>query len=385
MNEAKHIFLVASLMAMGALSIDTLLPAMSMIKLHYNLPSKHGHWIITIVFLGIAAGQLFFGPISDSIGRKKTSLLGLLILSAGTLISIFSSNHEFFLVGRFFQGLGAGATVVVSRAIARDIYSGRQLARLMSLVTTIFILVPVLAPSIGQLIISMLSWKLILPIILLFAISLSLWIFFFQIETNKNHRQLNVQRTLEDIVEVFKSKVSRSYTIAAGLTFGILLSFLNISQPLFQEHLLVGDAFALYFSAGALAVGCGSIINAKFVIQLEPIKIVRTCLKLLLIWTTIFLTFFLTGGETTTFSVMSFLLPTFFIFGALFGNMNAIAISPMGHMAGTASAIIGTSTTLMALPLGALIAHLFSGSILPFLILIMLVTNINLLITRSVS
>ena len=122
MNGFKPIFLVASLMAMGALSIDTMLPALSMVKTHYDVLSHHGHWTITSVFLGISTGQLFFGPISDSIGRKKTALIGLLIFGFSNLISIFSTDYSFFLLCRFFQGLGAGATVVVSRAIARDMY-----------------------------------------------------------------------------------------------------------------------------------------------------------------------------------------------------------------------------------------------------------------------
>ena len=149
MNGVKPVFLVSSLMAMGALSIDTILPALSMIRSHYNVVSHHGHWTITTVFLGISAGQLVFGPISDSIGRKRTTIIGLLIFGLGNLISILGTDYYLFLLCRFFQGVGAGATVVVSRAIARDLYSGNELAKLMSLVSTIFILVPVLAPSIG--------------------------------------------------------------------------------------------------------------------------------------------------------------------------------------------------------------------------------------------
>ncbi|PQM55109.1 MAG: hypothetical protein CML39_08980 [Rhodobacteraceae bacterium] len=383
MNEFKPIFLVASLMAMGALSIDTMLPALSMVKTSYNILSHHGHWIITSVFLGISTGQLLFGPISDSIGRKKTALIGLLIFGFSNLISIFATDYTFFLMCRFFQGLGAGATVVVSRAIARDIYSGTKLARLMSLVSSIFILVPVLAPSMGQLIITLSSWQFIPITIMLFCFSLTLWISIFQIETNKLNRPLNFEGILDGIIEVVNSKISRSYTITAGLTFGILVSFLNISQPLFQEYLFTGKYFSLYFGAGALAVGLGSILNAKLLTKFEPVKIVNISLKFELIWAVIFLIFFSTGGITNIFSVMLFLLPNFFIFGAIFGNMNAIAMSPMGHIAGTASAIIGTSTTLTALPIAASIAYFFSGSLVPFTLLIILVASLSLLITKK--
>ena len=382
MNGVKSIFLVSSLMAMGALSIDTILPALSMIKSHYNVVSHHGHWTITTVFFGISAGQLVFGPISDSIGRKRTTIIGLLIFGLGNLISILGTDYYLFLLCRFFQGVGAGATVVVSRAIARDLYSGNELAKLMSLVSTIFILVPVLAPSIGQLIITTLSWQFIPIIILILCLLLGSWILMFHIETNSQKRRLNFQGIINGIMEVFKSKISRSYTIAAGLTFGVLMSFLNISQPLFQEHLSVGPYFSLYFGAGALTVGLGSIINARLVTKVNPAKIVKVSLQFSLIWAVISLIFLLIGKTTNIYTVMSVLLPNFFVFGTIFGNMNAMAISPMGHIAGTASAVIGTSTTLIALPLASLIGFLFSGSLLPFILLIIVTTSFNLLITK---
>ena len=382
MNGVKPIFLVSSLMAMGALSIDTILPALSMIKSHYNVVSHHGHWTITTVFLGISAGQLIFGPISDSIGRKRTTIIGLIIFGLGNLISILGTDYYLFLLCRFFQGVGAGATVVVSRAIARDLYSGNELAKLMSLVSTIFILVPVLAPSIGQLIITTLSWQFIPIIILILCLLLGSWILMFHTETNSQKRHLNFQGIINGIVEVFKSKISRSYTIAAGLTFGVLMSFLNISQPLFQEHLSVGPYFSLYFGAGALSVGFGSIINARLLTKVNPAKIVKVSLQFSLIWAVISLILLLIGKTTNIYTVMSILLPNFFVFGTIFGNMNSMAISPMGHIAGTASAVIGTSTTLIALPLASLIGFLFSGSLLPFILLIIVTTSFNLLITK---
>ena len=385
MSGIKSIFLVASLMAMGALSIDTILPALSIIKSQYNVNPRHIHWTITIVFLGLSFGQLVFGPISDSIGRKKTSLLGLGIFGLGNIISISANDYGLFLISRFFQGLGAGATVVVSRAIARDLYSGSQLARVMSLVTTIFILVPVIAPGMGQLVISVLSWEFIPILTVIFCLALALWIIAFQIETIKKLRPFNFRLILDGVGEVFKCKTSRSYTITAGLTFGVLVSYLNISQPLFQEYLLVGKYFVIYFGVLALAVGLGSFLNAKLVTKLNPKTIILFSLKFETIWAISFLLFFTIGGVFNTFTVMLFLLPNFFVFGTIFGNMNALALSPMGHIAGTASAIIGTSTTLIALPLASLIGFYFSGTLLPFIILIITVSTLSLLMIKKLN
>ena len=385
MSGIKSIFLVASLMAMGALSIDTILPALSIIKSQYNVNPRHIHWTITIVFLGLSFGQLVFGPISDSIGRKKTSLLGLGIFGLGNIISISANDYGLFLICRFFQGLGAGATVVVSRAIARDLYSGSQLARVMSFVTTIFILVPVIAPGMGQLVISLSSWEFIPIITMIFCLALALWIIAFQFETIKKLRPFNSRGILDGVGEVFKCKTSRSYTITAGLTFGVLVSYLNISQPLFQEYLLVGKYFVIYFGVLALAVGLGSFLNAKLVTKLNPKTIILFSLKFETIWAISFLLFFTIGGVFNTFTVMLFLLPNFFVFGTIFGNMNALALSPMGHIAGTASAIIGTSTTLIALPLASLIGFYFSGTLLPFIFLIITVSTLSLLMIKKLN
>ena len=385
MSGIKSIFLVASLMAMGALSIDTILPALSIIKSQYNVNPRHIHWTITIVFLGISVGQLVFGPISDSIGRKKTSLLGLGIFGLGNIISISANDYGLFLICRFFQGLGAGATVVVSRAIARDLYSGSQLARVMSFVTTIFILVPVIAPGMGQLVISLLSWEFIPILTVIFCLALALWIIAFQFETIKNLRPFNFRLILDGVAEVFKCKVSRSYTITAGLTFGVLVSYLNISQPLFQEYLLVGKYFVIYFGVLALAVGLGSILNAKLVTKLNPKTIILFSLKFETIWAISFLLFFTIGGVFNTFTVMLFLLPNFFVFGTIFGNLTALALSPMGHIAGTASAIIGTSTTLIAVPLASLIGFYFSGTLLPFIFLIITVSTLSSLMIKKLN
>ena len=385
MSGIKSIFLVASLMAMGALSIDTILPALSIIKSQYNVNPRHIHWTITIVFLGISVGQLVFGPISDSIGRKKTSLLGLGIFGLGNIISISANDYGLFLICRFFQGLGAGATVVVSRAIARDLYSGSQLARVMSFVTTIFILVPVIAPGMGQLVISLSSWEFIPIITMIFCLALALWIIAFQFETIKKLRPFNFRGILDGMGEVFKCKTSRSYTITAGLTFGVLVSYLNISQPLFQEYLLVGKYFVIYFGVLALAVGLGSILNAKLVTKLNPKTIILFSLKFETIWAISFLLFFTIGGVFNTFTVMLFLLPNFFVFGTIFGNLTALALSPMGHIAGTASAIIGTSTTLIALPLASLIGFYFSGTLLPFIFLIITVSTLSLLMVKKLN
>mgnify|MGYP001339802454 FL=1 len=385
MSKLNIILLSASLMALGAFSIDTILPSISYLRNEFDVLPKNSHWIITSVFIGIAIGQLIFGPISDSIGRKKTAILGLIIFSIGCILSIMSINYTMFLLTRFLQGLGSGAAVVISRAIARDFFEGRKLAQIMSIVTTIFILVPVFAPSIGQIIISFSHWKMIFIFMLLLSIMLKLFILYKYLEQMKLEINLNFKATVKGFKEVYKSTISRTYTITAGLVFGILVSFLNIAQPLFQDHLMVGDRFALYFSLGALSVGIGAIINSKLVLIIHPQKIVILSLYLTALYAIFFYSLILLNLNVTSFTVMAFLIPIFFLFGFLFGNMNAIALTPMGHIAGTASAVIGTTSIIIAIPIGSIIAYNYKGPLDNFVQLIIVVSLINIFLLSKVK
>ena len=384
MSKLNIIILSASLMALGAFSIDTILPSISYLKKDFNFLPQNSHWIITSVFLGIAIGQLVFGPVSDNIGRKKTALIGLIIFSIGCILSIISKDYILFLITRFLQGLGSGAAVVVSRAMARDFFEGRKLAQIMSLVTTIFILVPVFAPTIGQIIISISNWKIIFVFMLFLSIILKLFIVFKYLDVEKVRGDLRFNSTLRGFVEVFNSKTSRTYTIAAGLIFGILVSFLNIAQPLFQEFLMVGESFALYFGLGALSVGIGAIINARIVTIINPQKIVLIALYLTAFWGIFFYSLIFFNLKINVINIMIFLIPVFFLFGLLFGNMNALALTPMGHIAGTASAVIGTTSIAIAIPIGSIIAHYYRGPIDMFVQLIIIISLINILLVRKV-
>ena len=385
MSKLNIVLLSASLMALGAFSIDTILPSISYLRNEFDVLPKNSHWIITSVFIGIAVGQFIFGPISDSIGRKKTAILGLIIFSFGCILSIMSINYAMFLLTRFLQGLGSGAAVVISRAVARDFFEGRKLAQIMSIVTTIFILVPVFAPSIGQIIISFSHWKMIFIFMLLLSIMLKLFILYKYLEQMKLEINLNFKATVKGFREVYKSTISRTYTVTAGLVFGILVSFLNIAQPLFQDHLMVGDRFALYFSLGALSVGIGAIINSKLVLIIHPQKIVMLSLYLTALCAIFFYFLILFNLKITSVIVMAFLIPIFFLFGFLFGNMNALALSPMGHIAGTASAVIGTTSIIIAIPIGSVIAHNYKGPLDNFVQLIIAVSLINILLVSKVK
>ena len=384
MSKINIIILSASLMALGAFSIDTILPSISYLQKDFNFLPQNSHWIITSVFLGIAIGQFVFGPVSDNIGRKKTAIIGLIIFSIGCILSIISKDYILFLITRFLQGLGSGAAVVVSRAMARDFFEGRKLAQIMSLVTTIFILVPVFAPTIGQIIISISNWKIIFVFMLFLSIILKLFIVFKYLDVWKVRGDLRFNSTLRGYVEVFSSKTSRTYTIAAGLIFGILVSFLNIAQPLFQEFLMVGESFALYFGLGALSVGIGAIINARIVIIINPQKIVLIALYLNAFWAIFFYSLIFFDLKINVINIMIFLIPVFFLFGLLFGNMNALALTPMGHIAGTASAVIGTTSIVIAIPIGSIIAHHYRGPIDMFVQLIIIISLINILLVKKV-
>ena len=372
--------MVASLMALVALSIDTVLPAMNMIKKSFDVYESQGHWVITCLFLGLSCGQLIFGPLSDSLGRKPIVYMGLLLFILGNIVSILSPTYEIFLFGRLLQGFGAAGPSIATRAIVRDMTSGDEMARLMSFVMSIFILIPVFAPTLGQLILWNFSWHYIFLAMTIISFALGFWFYFSQPETLKISTSFSTYRYASNIVKVFGNSITIGCTVSAGLTFGMINSFLIISQPLLQNTYHIGDGFAFYFGSCALFIFIASLVNAKIVIKLGANVVVSYSLLFLFLWSLLFLVISITMGSLKLTLFTTFIIPTFFLFGTLFGNLNAMAMTPMGHLAGTASSVIGTGTTIIGLIIGTIISNLYNADPTPFIILIFSVSIINSLI-----
>ncbi len=371
-GTVEQVILLALLSSLIALSIDSMLPALALIERDLGVFDTNGRqFIIGITFVGMAVGMLFYGPISDSVGRKGPIYVGIGIFLVGCLLSIYAADFRVMLIGRFMQGLGAAGPRVVSIALIRDQYSGREMARFTSLVMTVFILVPVLAPALGQGVMMVANWRAIFGVMFSLGAITLIWFTFRQRETlvKENRMPFSTRRLTSAITEVFRTPVSFGYTILSGFVFAAFLSFLTMSQQIFQEQYGVGESFPVYFGSLALAFGGASLANSALVMQLGMKNLIAKALWTFVALSICFLTFSaFNAGHPPIWSLMVFLICIFFCVGILFGNINAQAMEPLGHIAGVASAVITSVSTFMSVVLGMIVAQSYDGTIFPLLV-----------------
>ncbi|MCE3254842.1 MAG: Bcr/CflA family drug resistance efflux transporter [Rickettsiaceae bacterium] len=374
-GQKEFVALMAVLMSVVAISIDAMLPALSVIgeAMGISHPNQ-AQYIISSIFVGTAIGQLICGPLSDALGRKKVLYGGLALYLVGSLICINSSSIEMMLFGRFVQGLGVSGPYISCMSIVRDKYSGRAMAKIMSLVMTIFIMVPVVAPALGQTIIMVASWKYIFVLYIFYALAVGAWIFMRLEETLPPEKRIpyKISNLIRSSKIIFTNRVTLSYTIALGCIFGALMGDLSSVQQIFQVQYKVGDMFVVYFGLQALAFGAASFVNSKLVERLGMRHLCFCATMIIVVASAIFLAIdmIMPLSFWLYFLYGVFLL---FCFGMLFGNLNALAMEPMGEIAGIASSIIGCSSSIIGIVLGTIIGQSYDGAvttiILGFLIL----------------
>ena len=376
----SFIWLMAAMMSLTALSIDALLPAMGFIRAKFEIEATAGHWIITCVFFGLSIGQIFFGPLADSIGRKPVAFIGITIFMIGNLIAFLAPNYFYLLLGRILQGIGASAPRVVSQAMIRDVSSGPIMAKMMSFVMTIFIVVPVVAPVLGQFVIWLIGWKFIFLILIGYSIFIFIWLATGQKETLTSKRSFSLISVTRGFIEVFKNKITLGYLLTTGVIFGSLISFLNMCQPLFQETYRVGDKFSFYFAGTAMIIGGSAFINSRLVSKINLQVIISYAFLWVWGWSGLFLCYSLIFHDLMLTEFLIFSVPAFASLGFLFSNVNALALSPMGHIAGTASAAIGTCSNILAIIIGAFATIFFVGSPTPLIIVFFLGSSFNIVV-----
>jgi DHA1 family bicyclomycin/chloramphenicol resistance-like MFS transporter len=368
---AEFVTLVALLTAMVALSIDAMLPALGEIArdLGANGPNDR-QYILIVFFAGLAAGQLFYGPLSDSMGRKPAAFAGLFLYAIGALACLMATSFPVMLAGRAVQGFGAAGPRIVAIAMVRDGQAGNAMARVMSVVMSVFMLVPILAPSLGQAIMLASHWRMIFAAFLVIALIAVLWLAFRQPETLPEERRLSFSPAAvwTATYEVLANPVTLGYTLASGCIFGSFVSYLGTSQQIFQEQYGQGKLFAIWFGALALAVAIAMIVNARLVMRHGMRRLSALALRTLCALSVIFFAVVLmTGGHPPLWAFAAYMFLNFFCSGILFGNFSSIAMEPMGRIAGMASAITTSLSTLVALTLGGLLGQLYDGTLVPLI------------------
>ncbi|WP_425090295.1 multidrug effflux MFS transporter [Tropicimonas sp. S265A] len=361
LSPPEFIALIAALFSTIAFSIDAMLPAMPEIALALTPEAPNrAALIITSFVLGMGIGTLFAGPLSDALGRRPVILGGAVLYCAGAALAWAAPSLELALAGRVIQGLGGAGPRVVAVAIVRDLYAGRQMARIMSFVFLVFSLIPAIAPSIGAGIMALTGWRGIFGAFITFSVLSAFWLWLRQPETlpPAARRPFQARSLLSSVREVLENRVLRLTIVVQTLAMGCLFSILSSTQQTFDQTFGRGNEFPLWFALIAIIAALSSLVNARVVVRLGMRKMVRGALVFQIVSVLAFLAISqLALPQPVYFAAyVAWNTSVFFMVGLTIGNLNAIALEPMGHIAGTAASVVGAIATvgsvLLAVPLG---------------------------------
>ena len=383
---AEFVIIVSLLMSLTALSIDAMLPALPQIGSDLNvLNANDRQLVVSLLFLGMAVGQMLFGPLSDRTGRKPAMQWGFALFIAGSLVSLLAPSFPVLLLGRLLQGVGISAPRAVTLALVRDLYEGRAMARVMSFAMTVFVLVPMVAPTYGQAMLFLSGWRSIFGSYVLIAVITVTWFTLRMPETlpPKDRAPFSLRQMLRAIREIVGIRIAIGYTVAAGLVSGAFLGYLNSAQQIFQEQYGLGERFPLYFGIIALSLGLASLLNARLVMRFGMRALAKWSLFAVLGLSVAAVGIaFALAGQPPLWLLMAYLMMAFFCVGILFGNMNALAMEPLGHIAGIGAAVVGSLSTLISVPIGIVIGQSYNGTVLPLVASMALLTGLCLLVVR---
>ncbi len=382
----EFVIILSLMMSLTALSIDAMLPALPAIGSELGVHNTNDRQlVISILFLGIAFGQLFFGPLSDSVGRKPAMYAGFTIYIAGTLLSALAGTFPLMIFGRLLQGIGVSAPRAITLALVRDRHEGHTMARVMSFIMTIFILVPMLAPALGQAIIFLAGWRAIFLSFIAMALLSVTWFALRMPETLPPERRVPFSpgRITRGIHGIITNRTALGYTVSAGLVGGAFLGYLNSAQQILQEQYALGDLFSVVFATIALSIGLASLANTHLVMRFGTRLLINRALSIIVLLAAVAIAIALpAGGHPPLWFLLAYLMISFFGVGILFGNQNAVAMEPLGHLAGTGAAVVGALSTLIQMPLGTVIGHGYNGTVLPLIIGLGVLAALALLVTR---
>jgi DHA1 family bicyclomycin/chloramphenicol resistance-like MFS transporter len=366
-GRTELIVLVAALIAINAFAIDIMLPGLQRIgsALGEQDPNRR-QLIIPAYMLGFGIFQVIFGPLSDRYGRRGPLLAGVAIYCLAALSAFAVSRFDHLVLLRFLQGAGASASAVIGTALVRDQFQGNEMAKVMSLVFSVLMLSPILAPSLGQVLLTVMEWRGLFLFMAGLGVIVMAWVYLRLPETlhEEYRRPFNLKSIYEGFGIVFASRVSIFYIIATALLFGALMGFLNSSQQIYVETYGVGSWFPIYFAAGAAFSAVAGFVNSRVVSMYGMRRIAYTMLAV-----------FSAGAVAMLVLGLSDLLPVlmffvlaaviFFSFSMIMPNLGAMAMEPLGEVAGTAASAQGFLQMVLGAAIGAVIGQFYDGSAVP--------------------
>ncbi|WP_425080544.1 multidrug effflux MFS transporter [Ruegeria arenilitoris] len=387
MSSGEFIALVAMMFATIAFSIDSMLPALPEIGAQLSPDDiNDAQLILTSFVLGMGIGTFFVGPLSDAFGRKPVIYVGSALYILSAAVAWASSSLELLLFARVAQGIGCAAPRVVAMAIIRDLYSGREMARIVSIAMMIFTLVPAVAPMLGAGMIAIAGWRGIFVSFILFSVITVIWLGLRLPESLRpeNRRPLRLALMTAAAREMFAHPTVRVSIFVQSLCLGMLFTMLTMVQPVYDVIHDSADSFPFWFGFVALMAGSASLLNAALVIRVGMRRLVTWALGAQIAITIGVITLnMMPLSANLNFAVFVFWQTSiFFMAGMTMGNLNAIAMEPMGHIAGMAASVIGAFSTVLAAAIAAPIGQMFDGSLYPLTtgILVMSVAGFGLML-----
>ncbi|MEE9346621.1 MAG: multidrug effflux MFS transporter [Robiginitomaculum sp.] len=361
--------LVAALMSLNALAIDIMLPALDEVSAHYKLLRANDQQLIVFSYvIGFGTPQLVFGPLTDRIGRRNLLRLCLLAYAILGFACMATRTFELLLLVRFLNGVAASGVRVIAVSIVRDLVQGRGMARIMSLVMTVFMVVPILAPGLGQMIMHVSSWQWTFGVLGLAGLALLLWVQLRLPETlpPEKRKVVSFKKAVASYIEVLRVRVSLGYMLASGVVFGGLFAFIGAAEQIFSDTFHVGDEFVVWFAGIAATLAIANYTNSRLVERFGMRRICHGALLAFIILAILNVFALKIYGEKLLVFFPLFAL-SFGCFGMIGANFSAIALEPQGKNTGTASAAYGFFTTTFASGFGWLVARQFDGSVVPIL------------------
>ncbi len=369
-SRAEFIALIAMLFAIIAFSIDAMLPALPQIGAELSPEAPNRAQLIVIAFvLGMGAATLFAGPMSDALGRKPMIIGGTALYILGAALAWFAPSLEWLLLARVLQGVGAAGPRVVGMAIVRDLYGGREMARILSFVMMVFMLVPAIAPLVGSWIIATAGWRAMFGAFVIFAGIATLWLALRLPESlpPAARRPMRLPAITGAVGEVLTHPVVRLSIMAQTMGYVLLFTSISLIQPVFDQVFDRGAQFPLWFAGMAIISGSASIINAALVMRLGMQRLAMAAFGGQVILSATMTLCWLAGlrGDAMFTVYLVWQCTVLFQSGLTVGNLNAIAMEPMAHIAGTAASVIGAISTISGALIAAPIALLFNATPLP--------------------
>ncbi|MFO1140162.1 MAG: MFS transporter [Paracoccus sp. (in: a-proteobacteria)] len=382
--------MLALIFAVVAFSIDSMLPALPQIAAELSPRNVNRAQLVLTAFVGgMGLGLLLAGPLSDALGRKPVIIAGFSIYALAAIAAVFADSLELLLAARVVQGLGAAAPRIVSLALVRDLYQGREMARITSFAMMIFILVPAVAPSIGAVIIHFVGWRGVFGAFVVLAAVGSLWLGLRQAETlpPASRRPLTPRSFAASAREVLSNRQVQLITVVITLGFGQMFALLSSAQQLFVETYRTGDNFPLWFAAMALLSGTGTALNARYVMRLGMRRIVASAYRMQVVVSGVMAVLVFCDLLPEALRFPAFFLwavSVFFMAGVTFGNLNAMALQSMGHVAGMAASVVAAVSTIGAVLIAAPVGLAYDGTARPIIIATLVCSSLALWLMRRI-